>query len=45
MSKMMLEKKWLCSLFEIVSSNQYVPLSISFSNKGRHVATTKGKSF
>jgi hypothetical protein len=44
MSKMMLEKKWSCSFFEIVSLSQFIPLFENYSNKCRHVATTEGKS-
>jgi len=33
MSKMMLENKWLCILFKIVSWSRFVPLFASYSNK------------
>jgi hypothetical protein len=41
---MMLEKEWLCSLFEIVSWSGYAPLSTSYSKGAKHVVITKGRS-
>jgi hypothetical protein len=44
MSEMMLEKKWSCSFFEIVSLSRFIPLLENCSNECKHVATTEGKS-
>jgi hypothetical protein len=44
MSKMMLGKDWLWSLFEIVSWNQSTPHSSSYLNEGKHVVATKGRN-
>jgi hypothetical protein len=45
MSKVTLEKEWLCSHFEIVSQNRFVSLFASYPNGGRTCCHNRGNKF
>jgi hypothetical protein len=45
LSKMMLEKEWLCNLFEMLFWNRFTLLSTKYTKKVTQVATSKKKEF
>jgi hypothetical protein len=41
---MMLEKEWLCNMFEMLSRNRFIPLSTNYTKRGTQATTNKRKN-